>query len=817
MKYRIEIANVIEDMPIRLFLENIEQEHYRCDMQISMILIMKGEICIHNDDMHVTLKQGDLFLINSNVLYSIDSLHANQVYVMQIEGKYFNHLYVNFDKLQFRLNSTEEDDKTAEYNRMKSRMVKLLDILMKKKNGYLLTAKQLLLEVIISLVDKFVEYSHKEEATLNQDQKRIKDIIEFIFTHYKEKIGLKDIADYLNLNPQYISRYFSKQMGTTLNAFITKIRLEESIKQLSSTDQKITNIAMDHGFPNLKSYFKAFKETFDMTPSKYRRDCMKVVNNNLELDFSKFDIKDSIVDSSYGDQLFSHMNITNVVDCTASGGFLDKTWKKIMAFGRASEGMREELRNQLRMLQKDITFEYVRFHGIFSDEMMVYTEDSMGNPEYNFTYVDELLDFLLEIKLKPFIEVGFMPEQLASQKKHLFLWKANISFPKDMRKWTELVRNFVLHLVERYGMNEVQTWYFQIWNHVCIGYPQVKDYFDFIKHTFHAVKGINSQIKVGGTINVTVLKEFIVYEKTEYFELDFIAFVEYSIINNIEDEENSFSDKYTKTSESQYILQNTMKYCSHGEKDYISIKVDEFIEVLRKNGIEAKEIFLTEWNSTPNPKDLLHDTCFKAAFLVKNILDNFHKVNGMAYWSISDIFEEIKTNNATFHGGVGIITNNGVKKPIYYAYQLMNKLGNEIVTKGECFIVTKKQNGSFQILVYNYCDFIASNINCDQNETSMEERYNVFYEKILDFCLLLKGLMGRFQQKIYRINKESGSAFDEWLKIGAPKIMTTEEINYIKNKSIYSYYIDEVYVEGNFRIHHKLQPHEVLLIELLPL
>ena len=817
MKHRYEVLSNFEEIPAKLFIENIGNTEYRCEAPLSLLFVIKGEVNVTLGNDSFPLREDDLLLINPYCVHLIESLNSNQIALLHLDGTYFNKLYPGFDKLIFKLNSTDnEENKSGDYSDIRTMLVKLLDTLVKKKNGYLLIANKLILDVVLCFISRFCDSMTEEAFADNQDEERINTIIHYVLIHYKEKISLTDIAAYLNLNPQYVSRYFSKHMGVTLNTFISKIRLQESLSDLCSKEKKITYIALEYGFPNLKSYFKAFRDHFNMTPSKYRSLYLNEIETNettLHLS-NEISYKAAEYPLNY---LETRLEVkdTPVIDCNRNGEPLVKTWKKIMAFGRASEGMREELRNQLRMVQKDIPFEYVRFHGILSDEMMVYNEDSTGHVEYNFSYVDELIDFLLKNKLKPFLELGFMPEQLASEKIHLFFWKANISLPRNMEKWTNLIKSFATHLIERYGIQEVQTWYFELWNHSSM-FSRLSDCFAFMKNTYHAIRTVNPKLKIGTSIGFTELEDFISYTQRETMVFDFISFTAYIISVNIQDQTKHELNELISVSDTQYIPQNLFKFCTYAEENHIGKTIDAFIHMLNKHNYKTPEIFISEWNSTPVPSDLLHDTCFKSAFLTKNIIENFDKVGGMAYWAFSDVFEETKTNHSTFHGGMGIITNNGIKKPGYYAYQFLNKLGNEMIARSDDYIVTRGPNASIQILAYHYCHFIVPDLKCEGNDITSEDRYHVFLEKTKEACFVIKGLKGKIIEKIYRINREKGSAYDTWLEIGAPKVMLYDEVNYIVSKSIYGYEIKEIYADGDLIIEERMQSHEVLFIELLP-
>src|SRR5271165_2900272 len=139
-------------------------------------------------------------------------------------------------------------------------------------------------------------------------------------------------------------------------------------------------------------------------------------------------------------------------------GPLSKVFKKSISAGRANEGLRADWQQQLAMVQQEIGFEYIRMHGLLHDDMGVYREDAQGNPIYNWQYIDLLYDYLLSVGLRPFVELAFMPADLASGKQTVFWWKGNVTPPKSYEKWSALVRNLVTHFQERYGHDEVKKW-----------------------------------------------------------------------------------------------------------------------------------------------------------------------------------------------------------------------------------------------------------------------------------------------------------------------------------------------------------------------
>ena len=193
-----------------------------------------------------------------------------------------------------------------------------------------------------------------------------------------------------------------------------------------------------------------------------------------------------------------------LVDGQAPASPFPHFWEEAFGSGRAILALRESYRNDLAAVKQATDFHYVRFHAIFHDEVGVYNEDEHGNPVYNFSYVDEIYDGLLQRGVRPLVEISFMPRRLAFNPDalHPFWYKQNVSPPKSLERWDGLITAFARHLIERYGMEEVSRWYFEVWNEPNIdfwdGIPRDKSYFALYEHTPKALKAVSPRLRVGG-------------------------------------------------------------------------------------------------------------------------------------------------------------------------------------------------------------------------------------------------------------------------------------------------------------------------------
>ena len=171
-------------------------------------------------------------------------------------------------------------------------------------------------------------------------------------------------------------------------------------------------------------------------------------------------------------------------------------------------------------------------------------------------------------------------------------------------------------------------------------------------------------------------------------------------------------------------------------------------------------IYLTEWNSTTSHRDLLSDTCFKSTYIVKNILENYGKLHASGYWLLTDLHEESLLENKGFHGGLGLFTVNGIKKPAYFAYRFLSRLGNKLLDKGDGYFITQKDN-KIVILLYNYSHYSAAYSEEVGINISYTDRYSVFPDNgIKEFSFNFPNMQGKYLAVHNIMNREHGSALD---------------------------------------------------------
>ena len=332
-------------------------------------------------------------------------------------------------------------------------------------------------------------------------------------------------------------------------------------------------------------------------------------------------------------------------------------WEHTVGSDHAPMGLRADWQQQLQQCHNELGFKHVRFHGLLSDDMgtLVLAHNKLL---YSFINIDQVFDFLLAIDVKPFVELSFMPKAIASGKRTVFSYEANVTPPRDYRQWATLINRLVSHWVERYGLPEVRKWLFEVWNE-----PNLKtfwtgtqrDYFKLYRYTAEAIKQVDSSLQVGGpaTAKSEWIADFVDYCERKKVPADFVSTHHYP------------TDGFESDSETEIQLHKSQRGIMR--------------EVAQDTRSQARgrPVYYTEWNSSSNDRDPLHDEAYAAAFAVSTIMEAKGLVEGYSFWTFSDIFEESYFPSRPFHGGFGLLTLHGIPKPTYRAFELLRQLGHE--------------------------------------------------------------------------------------------------------------------------------------------
>ncbi|MHC4871291.1 MAG: GH39 family glycosyl hydrolase [Planctomycetota bacterium] len=512
-----------------------------------------------------------------------------------------------------------------------------------------------------------------------------------------------------------------------------------------------------------------------------------------------------------------------------SGEKYEPFWSFCVGAGRANEGLRAGWQEQLDTVVKNCGFRYIRFHGLFHDDMCVYREEE-GEPVYNWQYVHDLFDRLLDKGIKPFVELGFCPREIASIEETCFWWKGHGSPPKDYDKWGALVESFVNNCIERYGIAEVRSWYFEVWNEPNLDFffaGTKSQYFKLYKVSAEVIKKIDPQLRVGGPATSNFVPDERFDGETEdtskhkTWSRDDIDAFEWKGVW-IEDflnycTENKLPVDFISTHPypTDFAIDPDGKAKGQRTRSVDSTRVDLLWlkKTVEKSVYPEAEIHLTEWNSSPAARDFSHDYIQAATYIVKCNVESIGIVESLSYWTFTDIFEEHRGGDTAFHGGFGMITFQGIPKPAFHAYRMLSKLGDEILSRDTGSIVTRDSStGKIAALCYHYPPEIKKAVPTSKLKTDMAEETASSGSKT-ELEISLSGLSVGSTIEVDVLDRSNGSAIEMWLENGAPHSPNRELTEKLKScgwateKTEY-----KADADGCFNLQKEIEPWAVLLV-----
>ncbi len=802
--------------------------------EIELIYVLKGEAIISFENNDISLTEDTLLLINSNEVHTIkiDERVDTRLFKLRFSKKIVRKFKVDEINIKFNLNSIEQSKLfLKEINEVKKILAKILNLSINKIEPLDLYITKYFYDLVLILFNNFTQKTEENIGFIEQEKLLLK-ILKFIDEHYKEQgLTLKNIANELNLTPQYISSYFSKHMGVQLKKYLSNLRLNKSLMELKYSKESIINIAISNGFPDSKSYYRTFQENMKMSPGEYRKKHSNSKYNTIE---------DNIIDSESKEHYTNLLNYIDYnksnsilyetynynVDTSKSIGIFDDRGKNVLSVGHVSLLLKSNVMEKLKKTKEDMGFQYISIYGIFDKQMQLYNEDREGEVFYNFNNIDYIFDNLLELNLKPFIQLSFMPEQLASETTNFSLFESNISKPKSYSKWGNLIKAFIEHLVTRYSYEEIYSWYFSIWYKPDIPnytwYNRDEDFFELVKTTFKTIKNIDKNIKIGGFSNYIINKKWLSkiaeFCKNNNIILDFASFLVHGMEINILDDSfyaKGYKNKLGKLDHKfEKINESSLMKVEIGEENMTILQVQKTVQLLESLNIFKKDYWAIEYCSTSFSEDLTHDTLFMAPYILKNSIAIRKYVNGLGYWNFIDSLDVVIHETPLFYGGYGMLTINGLRKPHYLAYSFLNRMKKQILLEEEGILITRDRN-SIQILAYNYCHFNDIYSKFDTSQISQKVRYNVFRDKLTQHLIIeLQNLHGKFIVEKYFLNRDNGSVFDAWVAIGAPHIITKEAYAYLNTKIEPRYYTNSADIKSTYKLKLELEKHEVQFINI---
>ncbi|KGM46024.1 helix-turn-helix domain-containing protein [Neobacillus niacini] len=754
----------------------------RVNNGIQFILVISGELKIETASRFYHLEEKDLLVINRNQLYQVQGSENNRVMMVTISDAFMDHHYADYRNRRFECYSREIDLGREE---MISSIRKLLANVMisyyRQDESYRIEVKSYICQMLLILIRGFKEEGSVTEK-MDTGDLRLSQIIDYMEKNYDQMITLEGIAKEFYLSTGYLSRYFKNKTGMGFSRFLMNIRLKHSMKDLLYTTDSISQIAMNNGFPNTKSFSTLFKEVYGMTPHVYR-DNHYVQKEDSVKSYSNEDVSNFIHSPEMVAKLsslmlddqktYSHTETRYEklpLDLSKPATMKVNAPSHILEIGEIINLLNEDIRSQVLDVNRDLHLRFIGVRNLFSNTAIpqeVETDEEIPTTSPYFT-IDRALEFLKQQNLSLFIRSDYM----------------NISRNEEFY-FTKLTQ-FIKHCLQVYGELFVQQWHVMFYEPYYTGVEPKELQRVYLK--LHNVwKTMVPQVQVGVYMPFSFGKE-----KTSdhhAWQLEHGASIDFIGYNANQNEVIDFKE----TADTKFDL----------AREYIKDKTDKLKRYLKRNQLD-KPLHLVSWNTLSGNTRYTNGTFFRGALVLKNVLDISNDVETVALWVNTIVHEEVGKDKRYRMDGVELFHYLHGKRPAYFALMFLKRLHGEIVAHGKDYVMTQNERG-YQLILMN-----STIIN---PYFSLEE---TFLQKLnKEIHVMISGMpKGEYQIRKHVFDKNHGALYTKWWSLNSKHGMDAEIIDYIIHSSRPSLEIFDESIEEDWSFYTYLSSNAIHFFDI---
>lgn len=631
----------------------------------------------------------------------------------------------------------------------------------------------------------------------NSDDVRMRQIVKYVDENRQNHVSLSELADEMFTATSTLSRLFQKQTGMKFAEFVNRVRIYFAAEDLMTTSKAVTKIAVDNGFSNASVMNRVFRQYYQCTPVEYRE------KKKEEKECTTSTKKENRDKRNKNKSLDTENSATEVNVRRKSK--LTKIWNQVVNIGSVYNLTLANLQYHTIYLTETLGFSYVRIWNVFSKKMMITDGKTQGN--YNYDMIDLALDFLVSHHIKPFVDLGRRPDTaLSSMGNTLYFEEECIVFQsKDI--WIAMLKDFIHHIIKRYGKEEVVQWKFELSSDIVhfarnqYYIDKEYDYKECYRSSYQVIKKALPDACVGGPSDVTndvkFLHEYLQYSKENNCLPEFISILLFPYDSSRKD--------------------GKVNYYRTQSENYEYEKLQSIHQIMEEGEVDIP-LYVVEWNSSISNRNFLNDSCFRASYITKKIIEILSMADMVCLWMGSDWVSNYFDTKRIANGGSGLITKDTIRKPVYFALQFLNQLGEELLLHNEELIVTKEIGKDvYHIIGFYYQKYEDTYVVANDPIDSPEKVEKIFLtNQECNIDLVLKNVAdGNYTITSNRICREKGSILDEWKKFQYEETLTNEDIKYLREITQPERRMEGVMsVEGTVQIRMTLRGQEIILLHV---
>lgn len=667
-----------------------------------------------------------------------------------------------------------------------------------------------------------IGFLHAESDAMTTQPSKTEAVLcaiqEYLRIHCHEAVSLSEAAGAFGYAPTYLAGFLKKNLSMTFQTYLTKLRCRSARLYLELTEDSMTKIAADCGFPNLLAMNKAFVQECGMAPETIRSSR----SHPFSFDQHK-NIKRITVQSRKKNYLMKYAGyrqkapsfLKAAPSCGSSfsmksGVPLCLRWNELINLGSIVDFELSTFRKQITFLQKEFHFRFGRFLGL---PYLIRSHTIDGCKVYDFSKIFQVIDYLNDIHLIPWIELGKKPFNLDRfDRRSATEYEVMSSDTAYECRLQNMLPELLRELINRYGFDQVSLWRFELWQDIPVNPAPLESYAAYSQHfrkTAEIIKEYLPEALVGGPgFHTYAFGDDLESAIGRYIDLayppDFYTALYFPVRNNPQGECFG-ADRNT-----------TYRLIPDSGDMYKRLK--ELRHLLDRHGKTDIPLYVTEYNAYPFEGNHLNDSIYPAVYMITQTLRQQEYAEACAWWLATDISLEYQNPVLPFFGGSGLLSKDGVPKPSWHAFTMLRELKPILAGQDDHCIVTRDEDGSLTILVHNINQLDPEFVNAPSSPDLLFYPYLPYAKQLpLEFCIHIQDI----KPCTYVITKitlslSSGNILGLWQNLDFRKNLTEEDLTYIRCQSLPHRTSFTKKISNNHDLHIHIQPNELILYQFIP-
>lgn len=762
--------------------QHIELIAPRVNSGVQIMLVIEGELKVETSERFYHLAEKEILVLNRNQAYQIEGSTNNKVMTLAINDRFMENNYPEYHNYRFECYSREVDlGREGMIDSIRKLLSDIIISYYRQDESFYIELKSYVCQLLLILIRGFKKAGSAVQKIDTTDQ-RLLEIIDYMDRNYSQMITLEEVAQKFYLSTSYLSRYFKQKMGVGFSQYLMNIRLRHSIKDLLYTDDSISQIAMNNGFPNTKSFSTFFKKTYNMTPNEYRKLNEMKKEDSIE-NYSKEDsidlIKSSeiiakLTDIEFEEQKTYHhteVNYKNLsIELTLNTNNTMRSPDYLLIVGKITTLLKEDIRSQILEAKEDLKIKYIGVSHPISTTAIppeVETDEPIpsSSPYFN---IDSALEFMKQHNLALFIRVRY------------------VEITKNEEQYFKKLTQFMRHCLQMHGESFVKKWRVMFYEPYFTGI-EAKRLQEVYLRLYKTLKDILPSIKIGVYMPFSFREERT--SKAHEWQLAHDEYIDFIGYNANQNEVIDFDEM----DEEKFDL----------AKDYIKQKTNKLKQYLKKHHME-KPMHLVSWNTLSGKTRYTNGTFFRGALILKSILDIADEVDTIGLWINTSAHENADERRRYRMDGIELFHYLRGKRPAYFSLAYLERLKGEVVSYGKNHIMTRNDRG-YQLVLMNW-NLINPYLSIEEN---FLQRLNV------ELSVKISGLpAGEYQVRKHVFDKNNGALYTKWWNLNSKHGMDKEVIDYIINSSLPSLEIFDETIDGEWSFYTYLTSNAVHFFDI---